>query len=389
MREWGMFLGRISRLRPFVKAKWARVPRAGVDVLVYDSIGLDVLETLLSGYSFELLSIRGERLFVVPALRALRRWVLLGEGFRSRYEDSVVEMARPKVILSMADNNPNFHRLCHRNQQVPSIAVQNGVRGRLGDLFGSAPPGEKQVISHFCVLGTGVVSEFGRFVVADFHFTGSLKANSFDWGLENPAGPVVFVSQFRPGGPDDVFVRGINGEEITYREFYSCERRVLPVIADWCEKRGRQLVVACASAMADEATFFRNILPGRHLELGVKSSWRSSYDLVNRSGIAVSIDSTLGLEALAYGKRVALFPCRSSIYRDESGDFLWPARFPSDGPFWASETTESNITRVLDYVDEVESDTWSDVTKTAREVGCSRDPGSMILKGLLSSSIGR
>lgn len=366
--------------------RWQRMPRGKVDVLIYDGVGEDLLKGVLGERTTAILHVRGESVFVSAALRALIAAARGLGNLKDIYEDVVLNSIRPTVLITFIDNNQRFHRLADRHPEVKSVMVQNGVRGRVGDLFGQSPPSPRPRVDLVCTLGNAVVGEYSKHVDADFHPVGSLKANSYKWSGVPTDDRVVFVSQFRAPPADNVLIRRCDGSEVSFDDFYAVESALLPKVLDWCESRGRRLVVAGASTSREEPEFFRRVIGDRPFEFAPRSDDFSSYDLVSRSSLVVVVDSTLGLEALAFGRRVAFFAARFETLRDDAARFAWPAQIPDSGPFWSSEVSDESVAGVLSWCDGASPVEWSEVRTRIVHEACVPDEGNKLLRALLMTT---
>lgn len=75
----------------------------------------------------------------------------------------------------------------------------------------------------------------------------------------------------------------------------------------------------------------------------------SCYENVASAGFVVFINSTLGYEALARGKKATAFTLRGEFLGPAAGNFGSVADLPEKGPFWTSHWDEREFKRVMDY----------------------------------------
>jgi surface carbohydrate biosynthesis protein len=84
--------------------------------------------------------------------------------------------------------------------------------------------------------------------------------------------------------------------------------------------------------------------------------------LIDSAAIVVFIDSTLGYEAIARGKKVAGFSCRFSETPSLHRQFGWPCDLPETGPCWTNSRDEKEFERIMNYLNQV--------TDTAFQTDC-------------------
>ena len=89
-----------------------------------------------------------------------------------------------------------------------------------------------------------------------------------------------------------------------------------------------------------------------------------SYQLVDLYDMIVFIDSTLGYEAIARNKKVAVFSTRRSDYEDKQGSpFGWPKLINENGFFYTNILSKDEVYRVLNNVFNCSQINWKKKTK--------------------------
>ena len=78
----------------------------------------------------------------------------------------------------------------------------------------------------------------------------------------------------------------------------------------------------------------------------------------------MSIDSTLGYEALARGSKVVMFAgIRGDSYPLNTRRFGWPADIPETGRFWTNSHDSHIWERVMDYVISIKNNDWREYSE--------------------------
>jgi surface carbohydrate biosynthesis protein len=99
----------------------------------------------------------------------------------------------------------------------------------------------------------------------------------------------------------------------------------------------------------------------------------------------VSLDSAVGYEFLSRGDRVVIVGGRFSHHPNKTVrdmpdiKFGYPADFPTDGPFWISDLSESDLRARLDSVRSMSDQSWSDLIKPYQDLLMRFDPDNQIL----------
>jgi surface carbohydrate biosynthesis protein len=115
-----------------------------------------------------------------------------------------------------------------------------------------------------------------------------------------------------------------------------------------------------------------------HLNLVIlnRSNIYSSYENVAVAGFVVFVDTTLGYEALARGKKTAAFTLRGKSIGSDACNFGWPADFPDNGPFWTNHADEREFERVMDYITTVSDEEWKQTRQRYVPDLMEYDPGN-------------
>ena len=115
----------------------------------------------------------------------------------------------------------------------------------------------------------------------------------------------------------------------------------------------------------------------------------TSYQAVDSAEVVVSIDSTLGYESIARGRKTAIFPIRGTLLEISGRDYGWPGDFPDEGPFWTNKPDPDIFIRILDYLFKVSDEQWKkDVDSTNFSSQMEYDSGNTIFKSILEKELG-
>jgi len=88
--------------------------------------------------------------------------------------------------------------------------------------------------------------------------------------------------------------------------------------------------------------------------------------VLNRHNFFVTIDSTLGYEALSRNRRVACFSIRntvSKIFMGESFNYGALGGFNQDGLFWTNKLDEKKMYKIMEFITKAKASTWNKVKK--------------------------
>jgi surface carbohydrate biosynthesis protein len=347
-----------------VKSKKIWYSPKNSQILIYDAQGLEALLPYIKKYSFDVLHRNGEFINIVCLIRAILTWRFWTSGMFNIYSLVYIQAVNPKIIITFIDNSTSFYLLSKKFPNIKTIFLQNGTRGLYGDVFEYLEKSDKYYVDYMFVHNKQIGNLYSQYISGKIIASGSLKNNSVP-----RSGPVkkniLYISQWRkkPTNNEPLFTL-VNGLSIHWNEFYEADIAVIHFLDSWCKKFGIQLTI-CGSQKGSEdveEAFFKQYLKQCNWEFIPKTSIYSGYQQIDAADLVVSIDSTLGYEALSRGKKTAIFSCRMiakaklSLYK-----FGWPTTRTDSGPFWTNSIDEIEFERIMSYISSVSDDAWEQV----------------------------
>lgn len=300
-----------------VEVLWQR-PKP-VELIIWDEVGSQFLLAALNPTSHHIIRVRSSSIYLHPFIV----WgMLIGALTKrnTRYE-VVIELFKPKVVVTFIDNDPTFHRLASRYSDVRFVAIQNGGRQGMSDEPLPIGPPATYDSEYFC-FGQ---NEIDSYKVIGYQFkkmeaVGSLKNALFMQVMRDSTEglyaseryDIVLISQFRRGISEPSPLLAL----VEYKE-------VVSFLYSYLESRPRLRVsVALVSNSDDpdhdaELLFHREGLGDTAILVPRSGDLMSGYLLTQQSDVVVAASSTLGFESLARGRKTLL--C-SSLYFEALAD---------------------------------------------------------------------
>lgn len=379
----------IRRLVAF-RFTW-RIPKSSA-ILILDATGADLIRDLCEKWSTQILD--REKLNIPVLLATLMR----GKTSMHEYQNSYIQRCRPRIVITLIDNDMYFMTIKKRFPSITIIAIQNGIRGNYAPrahhgFFSLLERTESPSCDYYCVFNKHVGEQLTHFVKTMPVITGSIKSNEFRSGsIESQPRSIVFISQHPPrcvpNSSEGIY---FDNAFVPDRDFYQADFLVANFLARFSNERNFKFIV-CGKrdpGFNHEYDFFSKAIGDLAWTLAPRQSDYSTYETLNAADIVVSIDSTVGYEFLARGKKTAFFSIRGTLISQLIGvspaelNFGWPIAMESHGPFWTNTPSDSEFVRVLDYLMTVKDDEWT------REIGKYTDDlmvfdqGNTVLRGLL------
>jgi len=366
-----------------------RMPGKAV-VLIYDRLGKDNFLLYLDESKTETLDVRFESLNIpIASIALLKTLFSRNKGFFQLYIESFIESVDPRIVVTFIDNNMRFWSLKKDFSNCIFIFIQNGVRGIIGDVFdhlinGNVKTKKEFEVDHMLVFGQCAASLYKKFIKGKTHNIGSFKNNLFRNKKQNEH-DLIFVLPFSQNGSDKKYrYKTVMGEKITWDDCYKYNKKILNFLVKYCDGNKLKLTILGRSKnikVQEVEKKYINDLVNQELDYLPNSSLYSSYDALNSTKYTVVIESTLGHEALARGKRVACLAVREHTL-GESSRFGSPD-LPHTGPFWTNQYTEEEFERVMDFVIKSSDNDWTNICQQYIPELIEYDPGNIQFLALM------
>ena len=140
---------------------------------------------------------------------------------------------------------------------------------------------------------------------------------------------------------------------------------------------------------SDEQKFFADSIGLLPWSYEPRSSTYSTYEIASAAKIVVSVDSAVGQEFLARGKRVAFMSGRTQA-ADPAGlaqvrdtNFGYPMDLSPTGKFWTNQATATELIRIFDYLQTVNDKEWATEIAPYNESLMAYQPGNPVFRKLL------
>jgi len=313
---------------------------------------------------------------------------------RFDYLISYLKLARPKYLITTSDNDLSFYRIKSILPSVTTISIQNGLRANYssvpGQGFIESIERESGLSSDFAITFGSAISDLLKTHIATNTFVaGSLRNNTFHAiGVTEESDLIMYVSQLPNHETENTsIVAYYQGHEITYSEFYSAERIICDQLVEYCSNNQLRFEICGkqSSTFSHESEYFKpHKVSSRNTPLG-------SYEQLVRANLIVTLDSTLGYELLARGKRVVFIGGRFArhhelIVRNMKGiKFGFPLDEPSNGPFWTDNLSGPQIRELLDQVRSMSRNEWAMQINQYKDLFMKFDPDNKELVSFLSA----
>jgi surface carbohydrate biosynthesis protein len=355
-------------------------------VLIFDSCGESLLMEYLKPWKPEVFHVRGEQINIPVLLLSL-----LKPGKKSAiYTDCFIAKVKPRLIVTFIDNNFNFYTLAKRHPQVKTLFIQNGIRSFFYDLEDFAlMNGSELKVSYMLTFGSEIGEAYRKYIAGTVLPIGSLKNNLIPISQSVKKDVIAFISQWHEY---DFSFRGVSYSPKSFYE--QIDRPIIQFLKNYAKVHNKHLmIIPLNSAITNprlrslEELYFKELLEDEPKFLESQGPY-PSYQAADKAEILVTIESTLGYEAIARGKKTAMFSTRSTVLGLEGNNFGYPGKYADEGLFWTNNSDPAAFNRIIDYLFNVSHEEWSkDLSKSRFSSLMQRDPNNSIFKSILEKEL--
>jgi len=318
------------------------------DILIFDS---DLSDYLLKYFNREDVHVLDVRYRQKPGqkinLYVILKMILTLKFSSTDYFKYYIGLVEPKIIITMIDNNKTFYKLKKLYPKAKTILVQNAYRTAEKTDILSQTKELKKDPSLFCdfilVFNNYIGELYKEFLRGEVISIGSFRSNFNKKQNKKKKYEILFISIFR------------NHLPLKEEDF-----KLLKTINNYFSKNDKKLYVLGNMILNSdkEKMFYNSVLKDTNHIFIPREVSRPTYDIVDQSEIIITVESTLGYEALARKNKVAYFSIRGKSYPENTAAFGWPAKKNPRGPFWVNSTEYAEFGKLIEYLNNLRLDEY-------------------------------
>ena len=317
-------------------------------ILIYDLYSEKILSKILKN-DYNVIPTRYENLSLL--IFAYSLIVNFKDTFKLKniyfnYLKTFIDFTQPLCVITFIDNDKKFFRFKKYFKNIKFIAIQNGYRFYKNDLFEAIQNSNFifECDEYYC-YGENIKNYLKNKVKANLYPIGSLKNNYCSINNNIIKKNLCFISSF-----------GISNHKY--------EKLLLDIIYEFCQKKGVNLEILARRKSEEEKEFFHNILQNKKFIFHQqKDEFCSSYSIIDKAEICISLNATLGYESLARGNKTFFFNLNDRNLNCSSfTKFGYPEKFPDEGFFWTNKFDPSTAIKNIDYIYNLSEKEWKSMS---------------------------
>jgi len=321
--------------------------------VVFDFVNLRFLYKYINKNDIEVVYIRGEKINIYILIKTLF------SGFSSKkYFENYINCIEPEFCITFADNSRIFYEL-ELKKKIKKISIQNTWRNPLDDtiLNIEKESNKKLYCDYLFAFNEEIGKKYLDIIDSKVIPIGSFKSNySLKKKDKNFKYDLLFISSYNDKN------KQINYLDMNIATFHKNQPDLLKAINSYATKNDKKLFVYGKkeepSEIINEEEYFRDYLTNKFTYL--KNDRLNSLEIIDNANIIITINSTLGYEALSNGKKVIFFDILPKVGKAKYTKFGWPYDYGSEGLFWTNKFDENSVLNIINKVEKLSFSEWTE-----------------------------
>tara|TARA_Y200000002_G_scaffold343451_1_gene315945 strand:- start:676 stop:1644 length:969 start_codon:yes stop_codon:yes gene_type:complete len=280
-------------------------------------------------------------------------------GFSSKkYFENYINAIEPEFCITFSDNSKIFYEL-ELKKKIKKIAIQNSWRNPQDDSFLSIKKelNKKLYCDYLFVFNEEIGKKYSNIIESKILTVGSFKSNcTLLKNNEKSKYDLLYISSYNDGN------KLVNNTDMTVSTYHRHQPDLLKGINSYVTSYDKKLFVygkkEDPNEVINEDKYFKKYLLKNYIY--IKNDRLKSIEIIDDSSIILTINSTLGYEALSRGKKVIFFDILPKVGKAKYTKFGWPYDYGSEGLFWTNKFDENSVLNIINKVEKLSFSEWNE-----------------------------
>ena len=281
-------------------------------VLIFDHLNSEYIKKYIGTKNIFIIKIRNSINFFAGLYACI---FFYRSNFKTEYIQFFLKKSETKLFISACYKSIILFTLKKYNPNTKFLIIQNGSFGNSFISLLKKNNHRRLYCDYFFCFSSHEKKILSKYINANYILSGSIKNNFYRINKLNKKKEVIFISQYRKSSLDE---NNRYYQELKYiqkNEFF-----ILPILHKFCLKNNLRLkILPGENNKTEEKKYYANILKSRNFYI-YKKDITKSYIIIDKSFFCVSIDSTLGYEALSRGVKTCIICCKKFLNANFKGE---------------------------------------------------------------------
>ena len=293
-------------------------------------------------------------------------------GFKNihfNYIKSFIKFSEPKYCITLNHPKVYFYKIKNINQNIITIAFQNGHTFIFNNKFIRDLKIEKQknkLSTDYIFTINKYFTEnlFKKYIKSKYIEIGSFKNNFyFTKKINKKRKSIAFISQWRT--PE--YLSKLKNPALN--AFYNTTKKILPKLQKFSNKNNLKLEIFGSEWDTREKMFYSKILRNNNWIFRKRKKNNYSYQNTDKVEFVVFVDSSLGFESLARGNKTISFYFQEKFVNANKFKGFGFNFLKNKGKFWTNENSDKEFNRLINYAKNISLINWKkNNSKTIKKI---------------------
>tara|TARA_B100000787_G_C16169787_1_gene285839 strand:+ start:390 stop:1538 length:1149 start_codon:yes stop_codon:yes gene_type:complete len=299
-------------------------------------------------------------------------YTLFSFGFKNihfNYIKSFIKFSEPKYCITLNHPKAYFYKIKNINQNIITIAFQNGHTFIFNNKFIRDLKIEKQknkLSTDYIFTINKYFTEnlFKKYIKSKYIEIGSFKNNFyFTKKINKKRKSIAFISQWRT--PE--YLSKLKNPALN--TFYNTTKKILPKLQKFSNKNNLKLEIFGSEWDTREKMFYSKILRNNNWIFRKRKKNNYSYQNTDKVEFVVFVDSSLGFESLARGNKTISFYFQEKFINANKFKGFGFNFLKNKGKFWTNENSDKEFNRLINYAKNISLINWKkNNSKTIKKI---------------------
>ncbi len=330
----------INNFKPILNIKFRfDLPKKN-KLLLFDEVHSLVLRDIIKK-NFNILEVRKKKLFFWIYIKQI---IFFDFTFKT-YCKNFIQFTSPKVIITFNDARFQMYELKNSFKNIYFVSIMNGQRFNYWFKIKKKLWPRKLQGDYFFVLNKHYIPKYKKIINSQFHTLGHFRNNSVNIGKTKFNKQFLFISQIFD-----------NKKEVNFHI------KLLSLVNLYLSNSNKKIHILLRRSkknllLQDEINFYKKIFQSNCVLYQI-DKWKKKYELIDKFENIIFTLSTMGYEAIARKKKVAIFT--PNYFNGSKVHFGWPAPYNKKFKFFSTKNiTYDEVKRILKNVNNCSQSNWN------------------------------
>ena len=346
-------------------SKWVFNKPKKAKILIYDNESVKELNFFLKKKSFEIFHNRYEQINIYVLLYSIFKNGL--RNIKKNYKLNYFNFVKPKLVITLIDENPGFFKLKNIYKQAKYVSVQLHFKDNIFydyiNKFNEKNKSYNFRSDYSFVIGENDRLKYRNYINGEIINLGSIKNNNY-----------IIKKKFKRKVDKILFIASIPiNRNLNFNNWRGY--KIFQLLKKYCREKNIKLYLLSKHRANFEKKYRQVYKDYDWIYLPLENSAKT-YQTVNKAEFVVFDNTTLGYEALSKGIKGVCFP-RIFPYKNYSRSY------DKEGFFWSTKLNKEILDKKINSIIKITNNRWKvQIKKIIKDIMIYNPNNELLIKKL-------